>query len=209
MSRLQFIQRENTGHLRRNPTTSITVGRLAGSFPQQRSVISHTESVRPSFCVSCGRAGRLSSTIVVMTTGVLKSPNGYLPVKTLNGIQMPDKSSVPVPRISHGDQPLSQPCQKQRCPLPACFYRLSEGSLARTTSQYFPVREWQEQSPTRQRLRLTRNLSNGHVHCGQRECWAGKRLLPRFKPPGEGTCPFQVSVYRIVCMKIVETFCHI
>lgn len=143
--------------------------------------MSHTKSVRPSSRASSGRAGHSLSIIFVMTTGVLKSPNGYLPVKTLNGIQTLDKPSIPASGISREDRPLSQPCQMQRCLLPACLYRLSQEPLARSTSQCFPVPEWKQECSTHQRPRPTQNPSNERVRRGQRECWASQRLLPRFE----------------------------
>ena len=80
--------RERTLAIRVEVRPPATIGRWVGSRHQQWSVISHTVSVRPSSCVSSGRAGRSPSIIIVMTSGVLELPNGYPPVKTLNGVQM-------------------------------------------------------------------------------------------------------------------------
>ena len=57
--------------------------------------MSHTESVRPSSCASCGRAGRLPSIIIETMTEVVKPLNGYIPVKTLPKIQTLGKTVHP------------------------------------------------------------------------------------------------------------------
>jgi len=67
---------ENTNRSRRNPTTSVTDGRRAGSCRQHLTVISHTESVRPSSRVPSGRAGRSPVVIFKMMIGSVKPLNG-------------------------------------------------------------------------------------------------------------------------------------
>lgn len=60
-----FMERKkNASHLRRNITTSAPVGRWAGFWCQQLSVMSHTESTRPRLCASNGRTGRSPSAIL-------------------------------------------------------------------------------------------------------------------------------------------------
>ena len=87
--------RGNTDHSRRSLTTSVTVGRSAGSCRQHLSVMSHTESVRPSSCASCGRAGRSPPIIFRLMAISVRPLNGYPPVKTLTGIQMSGKLYIP------------------------------------------------------------------------------------------------------------------
>ena len=74
----------NTDHLRSDRTTSAIVGRSAGSWSQQRIVMSHTESVKPSSCASTGRVGRSPLIIFEVITEAVDPSNGHLPVKTLD-----------------------------------------------------------------------------------------------------------------------------
>jgi len=76
------MERENTGHSRRSLTTSVIVGRQAGSLCQHLYVMFHIESVRPSSCASCGRAGHSPPVIFKIMATCPQPLNGYLPVKT-------------------------------------------------------------------------------------------------------------------------------
>ena len=90
---------KSTGRLRRSVTTSVAVGRRAGSCCQHLDVMFHTESVRPSSCPSDGRAGRPPPTIFKTMDGVLKLLNGYFPVKAWSNIQMSGGMSIPSPLV--------------------------------------------------------------------------------------------------------------
>ena len=64
-----------------------------------------------------------------MATSV-KPLNGYLPVKAFTGVQMSGEPTIPpLPTLGtemREDQPLSRPCQKQKCLLPAWLYRIPQ-----------------------------------------------------------------------------------
>jgi len=74
------MERETADHSRRNLTTVAAVGRWEGSSCQQLSVMSHTESTRPSSRASCGRAVRSPLIIFKITNEGLKPLNGFFPV---------------------------------------------------------------------------------------------------------------------------------
>jgi len=95
--------RENTDRSRKSPTTSVTVGRRAGSRCQQLSVILHTEPVRPSSRASRERAGRSPLVIFKMMIGSVQPLNGYLPVKTFTGIQTSGELTIPPPDARRGE----------------------------------------------------------------------------------------------------------
>jgi len=74
--------------------------------------------------------------------GVVKLLNGYIPVKTLRGIQMSGEPSIPPPLTlgfgRHKDQPLSQPYRERKHLLLVLLYHLSRELLARPTPRYIP-----------------------------------------------------------------------
>ena len=80
-----LVQRGETDHLRRSRTTSIIVGRRAGFWSKQRSVMAHTKSVSPSCCAS-SRAGSLLSMTLGTMTGVANPPGVSRPAKTLGRV---------------------------------------------------------------------------------------------------------------------------
>jgi hypothetical protein len=123
ISMLVSMKGKIANHSRKNPTTSVVVGRWAGYCCQQLRVMPHTESTRPSSCASRGRTGRSPSIILNITEGEFNSLNGCLPVKTYNGVQRSDGIYPFSPDDVGGGRcenlPLLQPCQRKKRLLPA------------------------------------------------------------------------------------------
>ena len=164
------MERENADHSRRSPTTSVIAGREVGSCPQHLSVMFHNESVRPSSCVSSGRVGRSPFVIFKMMIEFVKSLNGYIPVKTLNGIQSSAESAILPPMLGvrkYKGRPLSQPSRKKKCPLLVWLCPLAQVPPARPRPQYIPLPSLRERSSVHEPPRQARNLSNGRCHCGR------------------------------------------
>ena len=168
------MERESTDRSRKSPTTSVTVGRRAGSRCQQLSVIFHIEPVRPSSRAPRERVGRSPLVIFKMMIGSVQPLNGYFPVKTLTETQPSGERTIPLPPAlslgKHKDRPLSRPYQKKKCPLLAWLCLLSQEPPARPTPQYIPSPSSRERSSIHERPRRARNPSNERCRCGQREC---------------------------------------
>jgi len=141
--------------------------------------------------------------IFEMMTSVVSSLNGLLPEKTLSTIQtLGEPSTTRVER--HVNRPLSQPSQRQTRPIPVRSYQLPQESpvlsMPRCTRPTAPESSFREQP------RKTRNPSNEHDRRDRQGCRACLQLSVRSKTTLKNTCPSQVSVCGVVCVKIVETF---
>jgi len=158
----------------------------------------HTESVRPSSCASCGRAGRRLPTIVEVMTGVVSLPNGCLPVKTLDNVQISDEPSIPLPPTLGGgkDKPLLQPFQKQIRLLPVWLYLLPRESPVRPMQQciYWPALR----SSFHGRSRPARDSSNERDCCDRREYWTSSRGLSTRPKTARRKC-LPLSSFHVWC----------
>jgi len=173
--------------------------------------MSHTESVRPIPCASCGRAGRSLSTMFEVMIVVVSSPKGCFPVKTLGSIQISDRPSVPPSQYQRGQDTgtnlyHNHPKSKHICLPCDCIGSPDNLWHGPCRSEFIDLRCEAHSTNDRSELKIRQTSVAAVIN---ENIGLAKGYRSDSERVEENAHPFQVSVYGVVRVKIVKTFGYV